>query len=416
MSMTYTDRIAWFHEARFGMFIHYGLYTLLGRGEWVQYQERLPRDVYRNLAPTFRPDADCVSYWLDLAVAAGMRYAVLTTKHHDGFCLFETDTTSFKFPAFAGGRDLVAEFVAGCRERDLKVGLYLSNFDWNEPGYFEPDLYPESKERLVRTLHAQTEELLTRYGRIDLLWYDGAWVSLGERKADIPAFWESEALLKCIYKLQPHILVNNRLGIAADLDTPEQHVTASIPGRGWESCMTIGDAEAWGWTRYPCNRKTVSQLLQSLALAASGEGNFLLNIGPRPDGRVDREDEERLRFLGDWMRLHGEAVYGSTRFFPEYTRHWQGAYTRKGRTVYLMLFRYSTEVPVPLIQPHPTQAWLLPDYLPLTIRAGPNCGFVLEGLPDIPPYAYQCVIKMEFPARPQRVSEPDRAAWIENRC
>jgi alpha-L-fucosidase len=216
-----------------------------------------------------------------------------------------------------------------------------------------------------------------------------------------------------IYELQPHILVNNRLGIDADLDTPEQHVTASKPGRGWESCMTIGDCEAWGWSSHAFNRKTVPELLKCLIVAAGGEGNFLLNIGPKPDGSVDAQDAEPLREMGRWLRVNGEAICGSKRFFHDYTRHWQGGYTRKGNTVYISLFRYSSEVPVPLLRPLPVKAELLGSEAELRVREGFNQGFVIEGLPTDPPGMYP-VIKLEFAEAPRRVEEPDHAAWIEN--
>lgn len=412
--LPYEKRIAWFHQARFGLFVHYGLYTLLGRGEWVQWQERIPAAEYHRLAAKFKPSKTCVEEWLDLAQDAGMKYAVLTTKHHDGFCLFDTATTDFKTTATACGRDLVREFVEGCRRRKLRVGLYLSNIDWNYPGYFEPGKYPASHKALVAALHEQTRELLTGYGKIDFLWFDGAWVDHGRKKVKSEAaFWQADKLLKTIYSLQPHILVNNRLGRPADLDTPEQHVTASVPGRGWESCMTIGDAEAWGWSRHSPNRKTVATLLQSLVSAASGEGNFILNIGPRPDGSADPQDARRLRDIGVWMRQHGEAIYGSQRFFPDYTRHWQGAYTRKGRTVFLSLYRYSApEIPIPLLRPLPTRATLLGHDQPLGIAEGPNGGIRLTGLPAKPPVPIQPVIKLEFSRPPVRVDEADHADWI----
>ncbi|MEM1210917.1 MAG: alpha-L-fucosidase [Planctomycetota bacterium] len=418
--LNYQERIAWFHEARFGMFIHYGLYSLLGRGEWVQYQERIPKEQYRRLTAEFRPIAHCVDQWLDLAVEAGMKYAVLTTKHHDGFCLFDTQTTAFSLPKVTDGRDVVAEFAEGCRKRGLRVGLYLSDFDWNYPGYWEPAKYPESRAALVDDLHQQTRELLSNYGQIDLLWYDGDWIGLGNTKPEALGlksngeFWRAQELLDTIYKLQPHILVNNRLGIDADLDTPEQHVTASKPGRGWESCMTIGDAEAWGWSSCAFNRKTTAQLLQNLVLASSGEGNFLLNIGPRPDGSVDETDAQPLREIGTWLQLHGEAIYGSQRYFPDYTRHWQGAYTRKGLNVYISLFRYSTEVPVPLLTPMPVKATLIGHDGPLDVVHGHNAGFIISGLPEQSPVPIQPVLKLEFNKEPQRIQEADRADWISS--
>jgi alpha-L-fucosidase len=416
-TIPYEERIAWFHQARFGMFIHYGLYTLMGRGEWIQWQERIPRDVYRQLANDFKPKPGCVDEWLDLAVEAGMKYAALTTKHHEGFCLFDTATTDFKLPAYLDGRDLVAEFVEGCRKRGLKVGLYLSNFDWNNPGYAEPERYPEDYERCVRDLHEQTRELLTNYGQVDLLWYDDPCIGVadGVKQRSRAEYWRGEELLAMIYELQPQILVNDRLGIPADLDTPEQHVTASAPGRGWESCMTIADPESWGWSKHAPNRKTTPELLKNLIIAASGEGNYLLNIGPMPDGSVEPKDAQPLREIGEWLKLHGEAVYGSQRYFPDYTRHWQGAYTRKGNVVYITLFRYSTEVPVPLLRPLPVRATLLSDGSELSIREGHNCGFVIEGLPEKPPVPVQAVIKLEFAEALKRVEESNTADWISGK-
>ncbi len=413
--LPYQERIAWFHQARFGMFIHYGLFSLPGRGEWIMWQERIPAKDYHKLANAFQPVKNCVDQWLDLAVEAGMKYAVFTTKHHDGFCLFDSKTTDFKTTATKCGRDLVQEFTDGCRKRGLKVGLYLSNIDWNYHGYFEPKRYPASKRALVDSLHTQTRELLTNYGKIDVLWYDGEWVDLGRKEVkSFARFWRSKELLKNIYALQPHILVNNRLGIPADLDTPEQHVTASKPGRGWESCMTIGDAEAWGWTKYGVNRKPVSTLLHNLAIAASGEGNYLLNIGPRPDGTPEPEEAKHLRAMGKWLRLNGEAIYGSQRLFPDYTRHWQGAYTRQGKTVYISLFRYSSpEIPLPLMRPLPVKATLLGSKKKLGIEPGPNASIRITGLPKRPPVAIQPVLKLEFKEAPRRVEETNHGAWID---
>jgi alpha-L-fucosidase len=399
------------------MFIHYGISTKLSRGEWAQWQECILRDEHLKLAHDFKPKANCVDEWLDLAVEAGMKYACYTTKHHEGYCYFKTETSEFNFYNHHDGRDLVAEFVEGCRKRGLKVGLYLSNFYWNNPGYAEPEKYPEEYERCVTDLHTQTIELLSNYGQIDLLWYDDPCIGVadGVNQRNRGEYWRAEELLEKIYQLQPHILVNNRLGIDADLDTPEQHVTASAPGRGWESCMTIGDAESWAWAKYAPNRKTVPGLLHHLAIAASGEGNYLLNIGPMPDGSVADIDAEPLREMGEWLKLHGEAIYGSERYFPDYTRHWQGAYKRKGNTVYIILFRYTSEIPVPLLRPLPVKATLISDGTELSIREGFNQGFVIEGLPEEPPVAVQPVIKLEFETPPQRIEEPDAAAWISGK-
>ena len=182
----------------------------------------------------------------------------------------------------------MAEYVKACRKAGLKVGFYYSLLDWRFPGYWEPDKYPESAEAMVRQAHDQVRELLTQYGKIDVLWYDGGWLrNTFPPQIDLMIpFWRSKKLNAMARRLQPHILINNRSGTQEDLDTPEQHVTASAKGRGWESCMTIGDHVGWGYVKNNPNFKTTPQLLQYLVQAASGEGNYLLNIGPKPDGSV----------------------------------------------------------------------------------------------------------------------------------
>ncbi|MGJ3242437.1 MAG: alpha-L-fucosidase [Opitutales bacterium] len=414
----YARRIAWLHQARFGLFIHYGLYAIPGRGEWVQFRERIPRDDYRRLAEQFAPAANCADQWVQLAVRAGMKYAVLTTKHHDGFCLFPTDTVDFHIGNFLPGRDLVGEFVEACRRHGLKVGFYLSNIDWGFPGYFEPEAYPENRDALVQSLHDQTRELLTRYGKIDVLWYDGAWVAHGKVEVpSIPAFWRSEELLAMIRELQPDILVNNRLGLPADLDTPEQHVTASETGRGWESCMTIGDPGGWGWIRHNPNRKTLPQLLQNLCLAAAGEGNFLLNIGPMPDGSVDLGDREPLESIGRWLADHGQAIYGSKRIWPGNVHHSQGIYIGgPDNGAYLCLFRYSSDRTVLIELKTPVRtATLLGVDQPLTVETGANGKTVLTGFPAAPPHPAVSVVKLDLAGPAEPFEEPDKAAWIEGK-
>lgn len=413
----YENRIRWFHEARFGLFVHWGLYSLMERGEWVMFHERIPAAEYTKLADRFtgeRFDADALA---ELAVDAGMRYGALTTKHHDGFCLWDTATDDYNSVRTAARRDFVGEFVEAFRKRGLKVGLYLSNIDWRYPGYFEPEKHPDSRDRLVQSLHDQTEELLTRYGRIDLLWYDGCWVDHGKKKVDEAAFWRSQELLDRIYELQPHILVNNRLGVPADLDTPEQKVTASESGRGWESCMTIGDPHGWGFVRHSSNRKTLAQLLQNLSIAAAGEGNYLLNIGPRGDGSIPEEDAIRLRQMGEWLAVHGEAIYGSERFTPDGGNHFQGVFTRKGKTGYLHVFRWSSpEIVLPLMATVPTSARLMTTSQPLTIETRSNARVVVGGLPPLPPHPCQSVIKLTFAEAPRFLEEPDHAAWLDGRA
>jgi alpha-L-fucosidase len=411
--LPYEQRIRWFHEARFGLFVHWGLYSVLERGEWVMFRERIPAAEYQKLADTFTGEAFDADAIARLAVDAGMRYAVLTTRHHDGFCLWDTAVTDYNSVATGAKRDFVREYVEACRRHGLRVGLYLSNKDWREPGYWEPEKHPESAKRLVDNLHAMVDELLTDYGKIDLLWFDGSWVDVGRKEVDQPAFWRSTQLLDHIYELQPEILVNNRLGLDADLDTPEQHVTASEAGRGWEACMTIGDESAWGYCRHNPVRKTLGQLLRNLSKAACGEGNFLLNIGPDGRGAIVPDDAAVLKRMGEWLRVHGEAIYGSKRFALDRTRYSQGRCSRNGNTLYLHVNWWSSpNIVVPLFSALPTQATLLTTGQQLTVTGAPNGRMVIGGLPYESPHEAMTIIKLEFDTEPQLLDESDHAAWL----
>lgn len=412
-ALPYDKRIAWFHEARFGLFIHWGLYSLLERGEWVMFRERIPAAEYQELADRFRGEAFDADAIARLAVDSGMKYAVMTTRHHEGFCLWDTKVTDYNSVKTGAGRDFVREFVEALRRHGLRVGLYISNKDWCEPGYWEPEKHPESAKRMVDNLHAMVEELLSNYGQIDVLWFDGSWVDVGRKPVDQPAFWRSQELLDRIYELQPGILVNNRLALDADLDTPEQHVTASDAGRGWETCMTIGDESAWGYARHNPVRKTLGQLLRNLSKAAAGEGNYLLNIGPDGRGAIVPEDAAVLTRIGEWLRVHGEAIYGSKRFPLDLTWYSQGRCTRKGNTLYLHVNWWSApEIVVPLFKELPTSATLLTTGQTLTVDRASNHRMVIGGLPWESPHEAMTVIKLEFDQEPELVHEDDHAAWL----
>jgi alpha-L-fucosidase len=266
---------------------------------------------------------------------------------------------------------------------------------------------------MVDNLHAMVEELLSNYGQIDVLWFDGSWVDVGRKPVDQPAFWRSQELLDRIYELQPGILVNNRLALDADLDTPEQHVTASDAGRGWETCMTIGDESAWGYARHNPVRKTLGQLLRNLSKAAAGEGNYLLNIGPDGRGAIVPEDAAVLTRIGEWLRVHGEAIYGSKRFPLDLTWYSQGRCTRKGNTLYLHVNWWSApEIVVPLFKELPTSATLLTTGQTLTVDRASNHRMVIGGLPWESPHEAMTVIKLEFDQEPELVHEDDHAAWL----
>lgn len=409
--MTYSERMKWFHQARFGMFIHWGLYSLLRRGEWTMFCERIPKDEYAKLAQRFNPvkfDADA---WAGLAAEAGMKYVVLTTRHHDGFCLFDSKVSDFTSVKTRARRDFVAEYVSALRKAGLKVGFYYSLLDWRFPGYFEPLKDPGSAQEMVQQFHDQVRELMTNYGKIDVLWYDGDWISHGNVNVDKAQFWRSKGVNAMVRKLQPHILINNRSGIDEDLDTPEQHVTASKPGRGWESCMTIGDSCGWGYIHNNPNMKTVPQLIQHLVTAAAGEGNFLLNVGPRPDGTIRNEERSRLRAIGRWLEVNGEAIYGSERC--HLNPGMLGLWTAKKNTGYLNVFRWpGKEAAVPLVKTRAVSAELLGYKGKVQVRQECNGRLVIGGLPSVPPHPAASVIKVVFDEKPEAMSEKDKSAWL----
>ncbi|MEM6504213.1 MAG: alpha-L-fucosidase [Planctomycetota bacterium] len=424
--VSYAERTAWFHESRFGLFIHYGLFSSPGRGEWLMFNERVHPDKYARLVADFRPEPEAAKGWVELAVRSGMKYAVLTTRHHDGFSLFGSEANGFNSVTHHG-RDLVGEFVDACRAGGLRVGLYYSLLDWRFPGYFEPGLHPESAEALRQQVHAELRQLMTDYGRIDLLWYDGGWIDHGRKSDGDPAaytrqvtnYWDSFTLNQMVYDLQPTILINNRSGIDLDLDTPEQEVKASEAGRAWEACMTIGDSTGWGWLRDNPNRKTTATLLQNLVQAAAGEGNFLINIGPDSRGRIDEADRSRLEAMGQWLTDNGEAIYGSQRC-DLYDQRMPGAplgrWTRQGKTAYLHLFRWpGPKFVVPLIDQAPRSARLLGQ--PITVFLehdgnDPIGRLHVNGLPEEPPTPHVNVLVFEFEQAPLNHQEPDHSAWL----
>ncbi|WPJ96931.1 alpha-L-fucosidase [Coraliomargarita algicola] len=414
----YAQRLRWFHQARFGMFIHFGLYSLLERGEWVMFRERIPPEDYAPLADQFNPANWDAEKLAQTAVDAGMRYAVFTARHHDGYCLYDSAVTDFTSTKTAAQRDFVAEFVTAFRKAGLKVGIYYSLLDWRFPGYFEPQKYPESAAALVQQTHDQVRELLSNYGKIDMLWYDGGWISHGRRK-EIPEaeFWRSVELNAMARELQPEIIINNRAGTQEDLDTPEQHVTASEAGRGWESCMTICHPAGWGYVRHTTDFKSVSELLQNLVKAAAGEGNFLLNVGPQPDGSLRSEETTRLQAMGDWLQRYGEGIYGSQRCdLPNDSLPGGGAghWTRQGNTAYLFTSRWpGQELVVPLVGTKAKSATVLGTDLQLGIRYECNHRLVLTGLPEQPPHPDVSVIQIEFEDIPSTLLEDDTSAWLK---
>ena len=295
----------WFAEARFGLFIHWGAYALFERGEQVLFREHLSPFAYRQRAGRFNPQNYDPIAWATLACEAGMRYAVLTAKHHDGFALFDSAVSEFTSVRAECGRDLVGEYIEAFRQADLKVGLYYSLADWQWPAYFSgPEQDPKGFAEFIDYTHAQVRELCANYESLDVLWFDGAW-------PHSPETWRAEELLAMIRGLQPDILINDRTGLPGDFDTPEQRILHRPSGRPWESCLTSVERH-WGYHAGERIWKTAEQVIHMLAQVSEGEGNLLLNVGPRPDGSFPQHFVDLAREVGDWLRLNGEAVYGST--------------------------------------------------------------------------------------------------------
>ncbi len=343
------DHMAWWKEAHLGMFIHFGLYSGLGGefqgkpcgAEWTQNNLQISSSFYASEAlPLFHPAEDCMTQWAALAKAAGCRYAVLTSKHHDGFALFDTETSQYSSQALLG-RDLCREFADACRAEGLHVGFYHSVIDWHHPHYdytipsdlpypryqkeeLELNNIPRDQEAYIAYLHKQAEELTTKYGKVDILWWD---YSGGEMQGD--RAWKATELMAACRAHQPGIIMNNRLfaysGTTADqaadaaaaakkdcgdFITPEQRVPEEGLGeQAWESCMTVG--RNWGYNRYDKDYKSPAAIIATLEECVAKGGNLLLNINPRGDGSVPEPVVAVFRRLGDWMQVNGEAIYGA---------------------------------------------------------------------------------------------------------
>ena len=317
-------RMKWWHEARFGMFVHWGLYSVMGRHEWVMENEAIPVAEYETLARRFQPKPNAARDWARLARRAGMKYMVMTTKHHEGFCLFDTATTTYCAPRSAAGRDLVREYVDAARAEGLRVGFYYSLMDWHHPDGARCAKEEAARHRFVEYAHAHLRELMTNYGKIDILWYDVAWPLDAEG-------WQSKKMNEMVFRLQPDIVVNNRNRLPGDFTTPEQRVEAAAEGRAWETCMTMNSS--WGYHAADDDWKTPKQVVRNLITCTRDGGNYLLNIGPRPDGSVPQESVNILATVGRWLERNGDSIYGADRCQPRRSNY--AGFTRRGNTLYM---------------------------------------------------------------------------------
>ena len=340
------ERLSWWTHDRFGLFIHFGLYSLPARGEWIKMQGRMSDSEYEKYFKNFDPDLFDARAWAKAAKGAGMKYAVLTAKHHDGFCLWDTKFTDYKVTNTPFGRDIVREFVEAFRAEGLRVGLYFSLLDWHHPDFTIDARHPRMPAgcrpadpsgtiggeatwasvnagrdmgRYRRFMKDQVGELMSNYGRIDIVWFDFTYPNDGGHGKSA-ADWDSEGLLRHARSLQPWIIVDNRLGLTDTADgwdfvTPEQFRVEHWPTVGgrrvpWEMCQTFSGS--WGYARDEMMWKDPDELLLLLVQSVSKGGNLILNVGPTARGAFDARALGRLEAIGEWMTLNGRSVYGCT--------------------------------------------------------------------------------------------------------
>ena len=357
---------AWFRHDRFGMFIHWGLYSMTARHEWVKHHECIPEEKYDKYFKYFNPDLYDPKEWARQAKAAGMKYVVLTTKHHEGFCMFDSKYTDYKCTNTPAGRDLVREYVDAFRAEGLRIGFYYSLIDWHHPDFpidmlhprrNDPDARQQSEGRdmhkYAEYMRNQVTELLTNYGKIDILWFDFSysgnkpeagkeWMK-GKGKDD----WEAEELIATARRLQPDIIIDNRTEIEQDLWTPEQWqpmawVRHEQTGElvTWEACQTFSGS--WGYYRDEQTWKSPEMLIRMLVNTVAFGGNLLMNVGPTSRGYFDQRAQDALKVYADWMKYNSRSIYGCTMAEPEFKAPADCRLTQSedGKRLYVHLFAY----------------------------------------------------------------------------
>jgi alpha-L-fucosidase len=425
-------RLQWWREARFGLFIHWGLYAVpagewngkTNYAEWIRNNAHIPLEEYEKLVQMFDPNDFNADEWVRMAKDAGMKYIVITSKHHDGFCLFDSRFTDFDIMSTPFKRDVLKELSEACRKQGIKLGFYYSIMDWHHPDYLPRRDWEKDRptaganfDQYVQYMKNELKELLTNYGPIGVLWFDGEWEATWTEKY-------GRELYQYVRSLQPDIIINNRVGAsrsgmegfsqgkesAGDFGTPEQQIPATgLPGLDWETCMTMNDN--WGYNSHDSNWKSAKDLTLMLADIASKGGNFLLNDGPRADGQFPMQSMTRLAEIGSWLRMNGESIYG-TQASPFKKLAW-GRCTQKaidgGTRLFLHVFQWPVErkLVVPGIFNKTKPAYLLADPAKSPLAVNRNEDALVIDLQGIAPNPYDNIVVLDVEGRPDISDPPD---------
>lgn len=396
----FAARTAWWREAKFGMFIHWGVYAVPAEGEWHMNNAKMQVSDYEKFAAQFNPVKFDAKKWVKTAKDAGMKYIVITTKHHDGFSMWDTKLSDYNIvKATPFGRDPLKELAAECKKQGIKLGFYHSVMDWHEPNYlprraWEVKTRPAAGANLdtyITHMEGQLRELLTNYGPIGVIWFDGGWEHNAKEE-------RATEVVKLIRSLQPNILINNRINLPEDFDTPEQNIPANaLPqGRLWETCMTLNDN--WGFAKNDTHWKPTDDLIRKLCDIASKGGNFLLNVGPTAAGEIPSESTERLAQVGKWMKANGKSIYGTTQS-PWRKLPFDGRCTVSGDKLYLQVFAWPDDgLTLTGLKTPIKQARVLDGGEKLTVKTDSDGGLSIAHPETLDPNATVIELQLSGPA------------------